>query len=193
MENTLYNPLCYNNDITVRNAQIVYLHEVVGMTYENISTIVKLAVSTCHSYYHRDKTTLGTLARTLFQSGATKRTDITTDMPLQEGNCAYIVEFYDINGNFTYTKVGYSNNVFRRMKEHIDRSNYGTEKIIIKAVFYFDDEEQALTMENIMRKHYKTLNGGTDFVRRDRFSTKGFTPADLILFTEKAEKIKEIM
>jgi hypothetical protein len=79
------------------------------------------------------------------------------------------------------------------MKEHIDRTKYGTSKIVIKAVFYFDDEEQALTMENAIRKYYKDKNSKADFVKRDRFSVQRLQNADLTLFTEKAEKIKEIM
>lgn len=193
MENTLYNPLCYNNDTTVRNAQIVYLHEVVGMTYENISKIVKLAVSTCSNYYHKFKVALGTMARKIFKIGATKRIDIITECELKKGDCAYIVEFFNADGDFTYTKIGYSNDVFRRMKEHIDRTKYGTSKIVIKAVFYFDDEEQALTMENAIRKYYKDKNSKADFVKRDRFSVQRLQNAELTLFTEKAEKIKEIM
>lgn len=193
MENTLYNPLCYNNDTTVRNAQIVYLHEVIKMTYADISKIVKLAVNTCSNYYHKFKIALGAMARKIFKIGATKRIDIITECELKKGDCAYIVEFFNEKDEFTYTKIGYSNDVFRRMKEHIDRTKYGTTKVVVKAIFYFTDEEQALTMENAIRKYYKDKNGKADFVKRDRFSQQRLQTEELALFTEKAEKIKEIM
>ena len=60
------------------------------------------------------------------------------------------------------------------MKNHSKNKNYGGNKVIVKKVYTFDNEDDALTMENYIRKYYKEISGIENYLRNDRFLNQTF-------------------
>ena len=95
----------------------------------------------------------------------------------------YICEIY-CGDTLLYTKVGKSIHLHNRMKEHSRNKKYGSDKVIVKKVYAFEDEEESLIMESLMRKYFKNIYK-ENFVRNDRF-------ANIHMSEEDEEKIVEI-
>jgi hypothetical protein len=77
------------------------------------------------------------------------------------------------------------------MYSHSTNKRYGGNRVVVSAVYYFDTEEQALSMENLLRKYYKEKGNEEDFVRKDRFTEQKPTKKDLDNFEIKAKFIQE--
>ena len=57
-----------------------------------------------------------------------------------------------------------------RMNEHATNKKYGSDlTVYVKAIYVFDDEEDAKIMECKLRKYFKNRNKGADYVKQDRF------------------------
>lgn len=181
----------YDNNLELRNAQIVYMYNILHMTTEEIAKYVNLALSTIKSYAYKfahmldkAKEWFGNKAKKIFDKLREKAnvTDIVTyECDYRKGDCAYIIEYFDSQKNFTFLKVGMTNDINRRIKEHLrdyTKKDFDTTYAVVKKLYFAEDEEDALTLENLLRKHYKKIpdNG---FIKRDRFSKVRFDCAEL--------------
>ena len=186
-----YNVFEKQENMEIRNAQIVYLAEECQMEADEISNYVDLAVSTIKNYIkkfahllEKAKKWFGDKAKQLANKIKEKCnvTDlITYNCEHHKGDCAYIIEYFDSQHNFVFLKVGMTNDISRRVREHLrDYTNKGfdTTYAVIKELHFAEDEEDALTLENCLRKHYKKIeNNG--FIKRDRFSFVRYNAEDL--------------
>ena len=176
-----YNVFEKQENLEIRNAQIVYLAEECGMTANQIQKYVDLAISTIHNYIRKfsyllekAKQWFGTKAKQVVDKIKEKCnvTDIVTyNCEHHKGDCAYIIEYFDSQHNFVFLKVGMTNNIDRRIPEHLryyTNKGYDTTYAVVKELHFAEDEEDALTLENCLRKHYKK-NKNNGFLPRDRF------------------------
>jgi predicted GIY-YIG superfamily endonuclease len=100
----------------------------------------------------------------------TAQTPITYECEYKVGNCAYIIEYFNSKKEFIFLKVGMTNNITRRIKEHLKAytEEFDSMYAVVKRLYYTKEDDDALTMENTLRKHYKHQeNNG--FLPRDRF------------------------
>lgn len=178
----------YSGQPEIRNLQIVYLREVLGYTPTQIAKYVKdIAVATIKSYMYKFRDLLDK-AKEFFGDKAKKLIDkvkekcnvtntVTYECDHKKAPCAYIIEYFDSQHNFCFLKVGMTNNIQRRITEHLrdyckprkeKPDGWDTTYAVVKNLYYAEDEEDALTLENLLRKHYKKIkNNG--FIKRDRF------------------------
>lgn len=190
-----YNVMEEQTETEVRRAQVIYLHNVLGWTCTQIQKVVKLAKSTITSYYSKYKNLLEK-AKQWF--GEVTTTMVTKAIELEEkivdiprkirtnaniifecdnvkGNVAYIIEHYNSNNNLLWLKVGKTNDTTRRFREHLrdyQKKGIDVTKAVIKKLYPCGIEEEsgndALTMENILRKHYMQKYPN-NYVKQDRF------------------------
>lgn len=99
----------------------------------------------------------------------------------------YICEIYG-NNSFLYTKIGKSIHLHNRMKDHSRNEKYGSDKVVVKKVYAFEDEEESLIMESLMRKYFKNIYK-ENFIRNDRFANVHITETDEEKIAELYEKI----
>lgn len=178
------------NFTELRHSQVAYLYHVKGYPRRAISEITGYAVSTLSGMWKKvlhlvDK------ARRIFEIGVEKvqeayqfinrkfHKEIEYECADTIKPCAYVVEHYDEYGNFLWLKTGKAKNALVRFKQHFTDKAYKDEslgKIIVKALFPCENEDDALTMENALRKFYKNRNGGADFLPQDRFTRQHFAP-----------------
>lgn len=176
------------NFTELRHSQVAYLYHVKGYPRKAISEITGYAVSTLSGMWKKvlhlvDK------ARRIFEIGVEKvqeacqyierkfHKEIEYECADTVKPCAYVVEHYDEYGNFLWLKTGKAKNAFVRFKQHFTDKAYKDEslgKIIVKALFPCENEDDALTMENALRKFYKNQNNGADFMPQDRFTRQHF-------------------
>lgn len=172
----------YSGQPEIRNLQIIYLREVLGYTPTQIAKYVTdIAVSTIKRYIYKFKDLLEE-AKQYFGEGIKKVVDkikekcnvtdlVTYNCDHKKGDCAYIIEYFNSQHDFVFLKVGMTNDIQRRINEHLrdyTKKGWDTTYAVVKKLFYAEDEEDALTLENLLRKHYKKIeNNG--FIKRDRF------------------------
>ena len=187
----MYNVFEKQENLEVRNAQIVYLAEECGMGASEISKYVDLAVSTIRTYIkkfanllEKAKEWFGDKAKQLVSKVKEKCnvTDIVTyNCEHHKGDCAYIIEYFDSQHNFVFLKVGMTNNIDRRVGEHLryyTNRGWDTTYAVVKELHFAEDEEDALTIENCLRKHYKKIDN-CGFIKRDRFEFVRYNKEDL--------------
>lgn len=183
------------NKAEIKHLQVAYLYHVANEPRRWIADITGYAVSTLSSMRSRALAWVDK-AKALFERGieiveqtfTAPRTGKSisyyddgkyqcqrTDKP-----CAYIISMLTADGTHTL-KVGKANNAEKRFKQELsDKKTYpGLSNIIVNALFPCATEDDALTMENTVRKFYKRLNGGLDYVRNDRFTQAVFSPEHL--------------
>lgn len=178
------------NFTELRHSQVAYLYHVKGYPRRVVSEITGYALSTLSGMWKKvlhlvDK------ARRIFEIGVEKvqeacqyierkfHKEIEYECADTVKPCAYVVEHYDEYGNFLWLKTGKAKNAFVRFKQHFTDKAYKDEslgKIIVKALFPCENEDDALTMENALRKFYKNRNNGADFLPQDRFTRQHFAP-----------------
>ena len=188
----MYNVYEKQNDINVRNAQIVYMAKELGMKPKEIKNYVDLALSTIRSYIHKFADMLDQ-AREWFGKQIGKITnkikekcyisDIITydNCSCKAGHCSYIMEFFDKQHNFLFLKVGKADNVNKRAKEHLryyPKHGYATQYVVVKEVHYTKDEDDALILEDLYRQYYKTIPDNK-YKRNDRFLGIRYNKQDL--------------
>ena len=176
------------NFTELRHSQVAYLYHVKGYSRKTIADITGYAVSTLSGMWKK-VLHLVEKARRIFEIGVEKvqeacqyierkfHKEIEYECEDTIKPCAYVVEHYDEYGNFLWLKTGKAKNAFVRFKQHFTDKAYKDEnlgKIIVKALFPCDNEDDALTMENALRKFYKNQNNGADFMPQDRFTRQHF-------------------
>jgi len=180
------------DDINVRRLQILYLKEQLKMAYSEIAEIVGYAVSTVKTYCNKYREQIAEALDLFFYRR--KRTPANVEWECEKGEnglySAYVCEIYN-NDTRLYLKIGYSAQVVDRMKAHATNKKYNSNRVIVKRVYYFDSEEQALSMENLLRKYYKEKNHEIDFIKKDRFTAQIPTSEDFKIFERKADFIRE--
>lgn len=194
----MYNVFEKQENMEVRNAQIVYLAEVCGMTASEIAKFVDLAVSTIRGYIkkfsnllEKAKQWFGNQGKKVVEKIKEKCnvTDLVTfeNCVPKKGDCAYIIEYFDSQHNFLFLKVGMTNDIIRRTKEHLkyyckstreNPNGWDATYAIVKELHFAEDEEDALTLENLFRKHYKNIPD-SGFIKRDRFSFVRYNKEEL--------------
>ena len=189
----MYNVFEKQKNMEVRNAQIVYLREVLHMEYKDIVKYVDLAVSTVRIYcrkfaglLEKAKEWFGEAAKATYAKVKEKLTSLDTvvtceDCEPKTGDCAYIIEYFNSQKEFIFLKVGMTNNITRRVKEHLrdyTKKGFDATYAVIKKLYYAEDEEDALTLENCLRKHYKAIEN-CGFIKRDRFSFVRYSNEEL--------------
>lgn len=99
----------------------------------------------------------------------------------------YLLLFSDNeNPRKMFFKVGETSNLDRRISEL--EKTYDAFCTYISALYVFDTEEKALTMENVIRSYCKEKKY-TRFIPKDRFKGRYPTTADINAFNAKAEEV----
>lgn len=192
-----YNIFEKQENIEIRNAQIVYLKEVLQWSYEKIADFVGLAKSTIATYcrkfsnlLEKAKEWFGEQKEKIKEIFTKEENNIIFECEHHKGECAYIIEYFDKNKNFTFLKIGKTNDINRRIKEHIrEYRKINIKYAEVKKIFYAEDEEDALTIENCLRKHYKKIDN-CGFIKNDRFSNVFFNEKELLEDKECMKKIE---
>lgn len=181
------------NPTEIKHLQVAYLYHVAGEARRWIADITGYALSTLSSM--RTKA-LGWVdkAKELFEKGIeiveqavvmprTKRKieyyeDENYQCQRTNKPCAYVITMLDRLNHKLWVKIGKANDAEKRFIQELrDQKTYpGLDKIIVNALFPCENEDDALTMENALRKFYKRLNDGLDYVRNDRFTQAVFSP-----------------
>lgn len=184
------------NPTEIKHLQVAYLYHVVGEARRWIADITGYAVSTLSSM--RTKA-LGWVdkAKELFEKGIeiveqkivmprTKRQieyyeDENYQCQRTNKPCAYIITMLGKSNEYLNLKIGKANNAEKRFAQELknQRTYPGLDKIIVNALFPCENDDDALTMENALRKFYKNLHNGVDYVRNDRFTQAVFSPEHL--------------
>lgn len=175
---------CYDSyvDTNVKKAQVVYLRAEKDLDWHDIADIVGYAVSTVKSYYYKFKGFLQSvkdyfegkineLVNLVYKKTQTARKNVVYECEQIADNVptAYVTEVSDC-GEHKFIKIGFSNQVLTRMNEHATNKKYGSDlTVYVKAIYVFDDEEDAKIMECKLRKYFKNRNNGADYVKQDRF------------------------
>lgn len=199
----MYNIFEKQENLEVRNAQIVYMAEELEMTPSEIKKYVNLAVSTIKTYIYKfadlidkarewfgDKTKQ--VINKLKEKCGFEDTITYDNCTPKAGDCSYIIEYFDSERNFLFLKVGMTNNISRRVKEHLKyyvNHGYDTAYAVVKEIHYAEDEEDALTLENLYRKHYKAIPD-CGFIKRDRFATIRYDKEELEQDTALMTKVQ---
>lgn len=188
----MYNVFEKQEDLEVRNAQIVYLAKECNMKAEEIANYVDLAINTIKTYIRKFAGLLEKAKQWFGEQGkkiitkVKEKCNVTSLVTFENctpkvGNCAYIIEYFDSKHNFVFLKVGMTNNIKRRINEHLrdyTKKGFDTTYAVVKELHFAEDEEDALTLENLYRKHYKSItNNG--FIKKDRFTFVRYNKEDL--------------
>ena len=95
-----------------------------------------------------------------------------------EGFCAYVAECYDSALNLIWLKIGKTKS-WKRRKTELPNEHKEVCTIIPRLFFPVDEEDDALTMENTLRKFYKNKEG-SEYIKTDRFGGITFSKDDLL-------------
>lgn len=183
-----YNPFDNSiSDMKVKHAQVIYLRKVLKIASAKIAEITGYAISTIRNYITKFSSLLD-WAKEIFnelkeiveekiEKVVEKKdlhcADIVADCEINcPLPCAYIVEMFDAEGAQLWLKIGKAKDILARTRQHFKSKTAGysaVATIIIRRCFYCNNEDDALTMENALRKHYKEKED-CGFIRNDRFS-----------------------
>ena len=172
-------------DPDTAHCQVVWLREVQKLTFNEIEQITGYAKSTVR-IYAKQFVDLLDKAKTMFGSFAKKVVDFVfkkrvknnvfcnnTDVFVDGKSYAYVITLQGKDGSHCL-KVGKTTHLQNRMKQI---ANQYKADVTVKVLYPCEGEEDALTMENALRKVYKSLYPSS-FVRQDRFYNVGFNLAD---------------
>ena len=167
---------CFDHyeDTDTKRLQVIYLSEVKKLPPKKISEYVDYAVSTIRNYIWKFKDMLSR-AIALFEKG------IETVFQIKKEYYAYIMNILSKN-KLMYLKIGYSCDPKRRAKEHLKR--YGATDVEIVKLYKFDNDDDGYTMENVLRKYFKSKDGSI-FIPRDRFQNIRCTNEDIEILDNK--------
>lgn len=172
-------------------AQMLWLRENTDYSYADIGMIVGYARSTVAIYIKKFGDQVRYLLELFVEKIAPTSGEVIykTEVPPDGIPSAYVSEIFD-NGEFQFLKIGFSAHMKTRMEAHARNRNYGNNNtVIVYKCFSFDDEDQALTMENLLRKFFKQRNNEEDYLRRDRFTEQRVDEEILATLQEKANFI----
>ena len=151
---------CYKSyeEPHIKQLQVVYLAEVKKLAPRKISEFVDYALSTIRNYICKFRDKLAE-AKRLFEG-------LIVSDPYPSKPCAYVLELFNKN-DFKWLKVGKAKDLSKRVRQLINEYKE-IDHIEVKETFECDTEDDALTMENILRKFYKS-KAESSFIPNDRF------------------------
>lgn len=97
----------------------------------------------------------------------------------------YITDFFRDECKLNL-KIGYTNNLERRMSEHLKR--YEADDYLIEMVYSFNDPDLALIMESWARWYFKRKRNSI-FIEKDRFKNTKCIDEDIKKLNEIADAI----
>ena len=171
---TVINEALQNENLEIRNEAIVYASKKMNYKNSKIAQITRLATSTIRTYV---KKFIDLLEKAIkrFEKIITKYLVKPT---------TYIIEFYE-DEELTkpmFLKVGKTANLNNRHKQLKDyyKKSCKVENVypLVKKIYQFEDEEDALTFENELRKFYKAKENSI-FIKNDRFKNVKFDEKEL--------------
>ena len=167
---------CFDHyeDTDTKRLQVIYLSEVKKLPPKKISEYVDYAISTIRNYIWKFKDLLSR-AIAFFEKG------IETIIQQKKEFYAYIMYIWS-KKKLMYVKIGYSCDPKRRAKEHLKK--YGATEVETLKLYSFDNDDDAYTMENILRKYFKNKEGSI-FIPRDRFQNVQCTKEDIDFLDSK--------
>lgn len=189
-----YDPEQYHENLTCEeaHAQIVYLREVKKYGYELIAHITHYAVSTVKTYCRKFRDLLEK-AKQIFGMVKNKVRErfhkvyndrVHFEVLYKSQPCAYVIELKNSSNKTVFLKVGKANDALERFTGILKTAKYAKEyditHIVVKELYYCQNEDDALTIENELRKSYKQEYPDA-YVRNDRF--KQAKPLDDYIFT----------
>lgn len=164
-----YNVYEKQENIEVRNAQIVYMNKILGYTPKKISQYVDLALSTIRNYIRKFADLLEK-AKLWFEDSYIYSGEI------KNSPCAYILEFFDGNNKKMFLKVGKTKHIEIRISQLITK--YKAKRVEIKKIFYAKSENFAEMIESMLREHYQNI-ANCGFIRLDRFTNVNYNDEEL--------------
>lgn len=176
--------------------QILYLRHKLKLSLEEISHITSYAVKTVRDYLRKYAHLIDDALRLFYFKTFKKEyldmpnlVDYECDMPIDGKYYAYVCEVYD-NNLRKFLKIGYSKDVEVRMIDHATNEKYGGNKVKVLALYDFNNPNDALDMENSLRKYYQHKNNGADYVEKDRFTEQIPCAEDFLKFEKRAESLR---
>lgn len=93
---------------------------------------------------------------------------------LPQGNYLYIITLIDKDNSRVWDKIGTTNNLYRRMKEHLYNKSYkqaGVNNIIVKQFFDISKYTFDVTeLESKIRTYLRKKLGDNNYLKNDRFT-----------------------
>lgn len=179
----MYNAMERQTETKVRQAQVIYLKEVLKKEYKEIAEITGYAISTVRSYVKKFFDLLE-YAKNIFEeeiAETVKKVRMTKydkmidnnglDIATPKGEVCYLFEFYDDAKNLLCSKVGTTKRTVRqRLKEELASKTYkgmGATHAIVNRV-YECGEMPAEGLESLIRSEY-IKKYPKSFKKNDRF------------------------
>lgn len=189
-------------DIYIRNLQIIHLAYIEKWANKKIADFVGLATSTIRNYKNKffdllsqAKEYFSTTTKKIkkFIKQTTADFEIQWNCPYEKGCCAYVIEYYNKNNDFVFLKVGKTKDIYKRIKQQFvayQKAGWETVSAIVHKLFFAEDEDDALTIENCLRKHYKKQPQAGGFIPNDRFELCQFDENELSQDVDIMNKIQ---
>jgi len=176
-----------SGDMELRNEGIVYAKYVLNYTNRMIADLAGLAIGTirnyCDKFYdllEKAKKRFDEFCEEVFHP-VEERISYSKGVSIN-GECAYIIGYYsDIDRkNLVFTKIGKTKHISQRIKEHLRayEKEYGTLYATVHRLYYFNNSDDALSAENGLRKHYKSIPD-SGYIAQDRFAFVPFNEKEI--------------
>lgn len=168
------------DNMEVRNAQIVFMGKVLNWHPNKIKDYVDLALGTIRIYIKKFEYLL---------EQAKEWFDLTAYTgEIRQAPCAYILEFFNEKDQKMFLKVGKTKHITTRLKQLI--TEYKAKRVEIKQIYYTKSENYAEIVESALREHYQNIVG-SGYIKLDRFKNVCYSFLDLKT-DENLQKIIEI-
>lgn len=197
MGNYVNDPYAKYNDVETRRMQVVFLRRVLKESYDVIVAVTGYAKSTAQSYQNKfsdlvekAKAFFGNVVKEVKQVVKEVKAKAKRTKKEYDHGFAYVIDFFYDNGKKAFLKIGKTclESVEKRANQYVTHYNKKHDDAPISAykVRYFfktNNEDDALTMENALRKHYKEQEN-SGYLPQDRF-LNGWFDLDELLNDEK--------
>lgn len=163
-----------NTNLEIRNEAIVYASNRLNYKNSKIAKITSLAVSTIRTYVKK--------FFYLLEKAIERFEKIIVKYLVRP--TTYIIEFYadEERTKPLFLKIGKTVNLNQRLKSLKNgyKKSYNIEMVypVVKKVYQFEEEDDALTFENELRKFYKSKKNAT-YIKNDRFLNISFDEKEL--------------
>ena len=163
-----------NTNLEIRNEAIVYASNRLNYRNSKIAKITSLAVSTIRTYVKK--------FFYLLEKAIERFEKIIVKYLVKP--TTYIIEFYadEERTKPLFLKIGKTVNLNQRLKSLKNgyKKSYNIEMVypVVKKVYQFEEEDDALTFENELRKFYKAKKNAT-YIKNDRFLNVSFDEKEL--------------
>lgn len=207
--NKYYNPLEKQTDTQVRHAQVIYLAKVLNKPADAIAHITGYCHGTVKAYIRKFEHLLD-WAKKIFTKVKEEVVNIKNEvsyglLELQERitwevepptkPCAYLIEYFNKKGEFVWLKVGMTKRPLRvRVSEHLNDRGYkkaGCYRAVVKNYFECECGDDASTMENALRKYYRSQNNSADYLPLDRFTCQRYN--ETVMHDEKINLMYKLL